>query len=119
MNDLPEKISAIWALATGRPLPFLPEPHDIPEDFPVFFPLIGFAIGLACALTGWIVVWLFGGFAGALFSGVLIALLLEIITGWRGFNGAALFSMRFFPKAAESAPDKFFAQPIFFRFQWI
>ena len=114
MNDLPEKISAIWALATGRPLPFLPEPRNIPEDFPVFFPLIGFAVGLACALTGWIVVWLFGGFAGALFSGILIALLLEIITGWRGFNGAALFSMRFFPNAGESAPDKFFAQPIFF-----
>lgn len=114
MNGMPEKISAIWTLATGRPLPFLPEPHEIPEDFPLFFPLIGFAVGLACALSAWIVVWLFGDFAGALFSGILIALLLELITGWRGFNGAALFSMRFFPKAAEAAPDKFIAQPMFF-----
>ena len=114
MNGMPEKISAIWTLATGRPLPFLPDPHEIPEDFPLFFPLIGFAIGLACALTAWIVVWLFGDFAGAIFSGILIALLLELITGWRGFNGAALFSMRLFPGAAEAAPDKFTAQPIFF-----
>jgi len=109
-----EKLSATWTLATGRPLPFLPEPREIPEDFPVWFPLIGLGIGLLCALTAWIVVWLFGAFAGSLFSGVLIALLLEILTGWRGFNGSALFAIRFFPKAAGAAPDKFTAQPMFF-----
>ena len=65
MNSTLEKISAAWALATGRPLPFLPEPKAIPEDFPVFFPLIGLVIGLACSLTAWIVVWLFGSFAGS------------------------------------------------------
>lgn len=114
MNSMIEKFSAIWTLATGRPLPFLPEPHEIPEDFPLFFPLLGFAIGLVCALTAWLVVWLFGDFAGAIFSGILIALLLELMTGWRGFNGAALFSMRFFPSATEAAPDRFIAQPMFF-----
>ena len=114
MNSTLEKISAAWALATGRPLPFLPEPKAIPEDFPVFFPLIGLATGLACSLTAWFVVWLFGPFAGSVFSGILIALLLEILTGWRGFNGAALFSLRFFPKSADAAPDKFTAQPMFF-----
>ena len=114
MNNTLERIIAAWTLATGRPLPFLPEPKAVPEDFPVFFPLIGLAVGLACSLTAWIVVWLFGPFAGAVFSGILIALLLEILTGWRGFNGAALFSLRFFPKAADAAPDKFTAQPMFF-----
>ena len=109
-----EKISAIWTLATGRPLPFLPEPKEIPEDFPVWFPLIGLAVGLLCALTAWIVEWLFGDFAGAMLSGILVALLLEILTGWRGFNGSALFAMRFFPKTAGAAPDKFTAQPMFF-----
>ena len=113
-NSTLEKLSAVWTLATGRPLPFLPEPKNIPEDFPVWFPLIGLAVGLACSLIAWIVVWLFGDFAGAMFSGVLIALLLEILTGWRGFNGSALFAMRFFPKAADAAPDKFTAQPMFF-----
>lgn len=113
-NNTLEKLSAVWTLATGRPLPFLPEPKEIPEDFPVWFPLIGLAVGLACSLIAWIVVWLFGDFAGAMFSGVLIALLLEILTGWRGFNGSALFTMRFFPKAADAAPDKFTAQPMFF-----
>ena len=113
-NDTVEKISTVWTLATGRPLPFLPEPREIPEDFPVFFPLVGLAAGLACALIAWIVVWLFGDFAGAMFAGVLIALLLEILTGWRGFNGAALFAIRFFPKAAEAAPGQFIAQPMFF-----
>ena len=113
-NSTLEKLSAVWTLATGRPLPFLPEPKEIPEDFPVWFPLIGLVIGLACALIAWTVVWLFGSFAGAMFSGVLIALLLEILTGWRGFNGSALFAMRFFPNAADAAPDKFTAQPIFF-----
>ena len=114
MNSTLEAISAAWALATGRPLPFLPEPNRIPEDFPLYFPLIGLAVGLACSLTAWIVVWLFGSFAGAMFSGVLIALLLEILTGWRGFNGAALFAIRFFPKAADASPDRFTAQPMFF-----
>ena len=114
MNDTLEKISAVWTLATGHPLPFLPEPKTIPEDFPVCFPLIGLAVGLACALTAWIVVWLFGSFAGAMFSGILIAFLLEILTGWRGFNGTAMLAIRFFPKAAEAAPDKFTAQPMFF-----
>ena len=113
-NNMLEKISTVWTLATGRPLPFLPEPQEIPEDFPVYFPLVGLAVGLVCSLTAWIVVWLFGAFAGAMFSGVLIALLLEIVTGWRGFNGAALFAVRFFPKAADAAPDKFIAQPMFF-----
>ena len=109
-----EKLSAVWTLATGRPLPFLPEPKEIPDDFPVFFPLIGFLIGLLYSLAAWLVVWLFGSFAGSAFSGILIALLLEIITGWRGFNGAALFSMRFFPNAGNAAPDRFTAQPMFF-----
>ena len=113
-NSTLEKLSAVWTLATGRPLPFLPEPEEVPEDFPVWFPLIGLAVGLVCALVAWLVVWLFGDFAGAMFSGILIALLLEILTGWRGFNGSALFAMRFFPKAADAAPDKFTAQPIFF-----
>ena len=113
-NNMLDKLSAVWTLATWRPLPFLPEPKEIPEDFPVWFPLIGLVIGLVCALIAWIVVWLFGDFAGAMFSGVLIALLLEILTGWRGFNGSALFAMRFFPKAADAAPDKFTAQPMFF-----
>ena len=114
MNKNLEKISSVWTLATGRPLPFLPDPKTIPEDFPLFFPLIGLAVGLVCSLTAWFVVWLFGSFAGAMFSGVLIAFLLEILTGWRGFNGAALFSMRFFPKTADAPPDKFTAQPMFF-----
>ena len=113
-NSTLEKLSAVWTLATGRPLPFLPEPKEIPEGFPVWFPLIGLVIGLACALVAWIVVWLFGAFAGAMFSGVLIALLLEILTGWRGFNGSALFTMRFFPKTADASPDRFTAQPMFF-----
>ena len=113
MNSTLETISAAWALATGRPLPFLPEPKKIPEDFPLYFPLIGLAVGLACSLTAWIVVWLFGPFAGSMFSGVLIALLLEILTGWRGFNGVAAYAMRFFPKAAEAAPGKFTVQPMF------
>ena len=113
-NNMLEKISTVWTLATGRPLPFLPEPQEIPEDFPVYFPLVGLAVGLVCSLTAWIVVWLFGAFAGAMFSGVLIALLLEIVTGWRGFNGSALFAMRFFPKTAGAAPDHFTAQPMFF-----
>jgi cobalamin synthase len=114
MNSTLEKISAVWTLATGRPLPFLPEPKTIPAVFPVFFPLIGLAIGLACSLAAWIVVWLFGTFAGSMFSGVLIALLLEILTGWRGFNGAALFASRFARTSDDAAPDKFIAQPIFF-----
>ena len=114
MNRTLESISAAWTLATGRPLPFLPEPNTIPEDFPVCFPLIGLALGLVCSLTAWLVVWLFGAFAGSMFSGVLIALLLEILTGWRGFNGAALFAVRFFPKTADAAPDRFTAQPMFF-----
>ena len=115
MNNITlEKISTVWTLATGRSLPFLPEPREIPEDFPVWFPLVGLAIGLVCALIAWIVVWLFGDFAGAMFAGILIALLLEIVTGWRGFNGAVLFAIRFFPKSAESAPDRFTAQPMFF-----
>ena len=114
MNNTLETISAAWALATGRPLPFLPEPKKIPEDFPLYFPLIGLAVGLACSLLAWIVVWLFGPFAGSMFSGVLIALLLEILTGWRGFNGAAMYAMRFFPKAADAAPGRFTAQPMFF-----
>lgn len=113
-NSTLEKLSSTWTLATGRPLPFLPEPKEIPEDFPVFFPLIGLVVGLACSLTAWIIVWLFGSFAGVLFSGVLIALLLEILTGWRGFNGATLFAMRFFPKDPAAAPDRFTAQPMFF-----
>jgi cobalamin synthase len=114
VNSTLEKISAIWTLATGRPLPFLPEPRTIPDDFPPYFPLVGLAIGLACSLTAWIVVWLFGTFAGAMFSGVLIALLLEILTGWRGFNGSAVSAMRVFTKAADAPPDKFTAQPMFF-----
>ena len=113
-NSTLEKLSAVWTLATGRPLPFLPEPKEVPEDFPVWFPLIGMAVGMVCALLAWLIVWLFGAFAGSLFSGILIALLLEILTGWRGFNGSALFAIRFFPKAADAAPDKFIAQPIFF-----
>ena len=114
MNNVLEKFSAAWALATGRPLPFLPKPEEIPEDFPVFFPLIGLIIGLGCSLTAWIIVWLFGDFAGVLFAGVLIALMLEILTGWRGFNGAALFAMRFLPRKQDAAPDRFTAQPMFF-----
>ena len=114
MNDTIEKITAAWMLATGRQLPFLPEPKSVPEDFPVFFPLIGLVVGLACSLTAWIVVWLFGSFAGAMFAGILVAFLLEILTAWRGFNGAALFSLRYFPKAADAAPDKFTSQPMFF-----
>jgi cobalamin synthase len=114
VNSAIEKISAAWTLATGCSLPFLPEPKNVPEDSPVFFPAIGLAVGLICSLTAWIVVWLFGSFAGAMFSGVLIALLLEILTGWRGFNGAAVFAVRFFPKTADAAPDRFTAQPMFF-----
>ena len=114
VNSTLEKFSAAWTLATGRPLPLLPEPRKIPQDFPVYFPLIGLAVGLACALTAWIIVWLFGSFAGSMFSGVLVAFLLEILTGWRGFNGAALFSARLFPRAANAPPDKFTAQPMFF-----
>ena len=59
MNNTLERIIAAWTLATGRPLPFLPEPKEIPDDFPVFFPLIGLAVGLACSLAAWFVVWLF------------------------------------------------------------
>jgi len=114
VNDTIEKITAAWTLATGRPLPFLPEPKSVPEDFPVFFPLVGLAVGVACSLAAWIVVWLFGSFAGAMFAGILVAFLLEILTAWRGFNGAALFSLRYFPKTADAAPDKFTAQPMFF-----
>jgi len=114
MNNLLEKVSAVWTLATGRPLPYLPVPKEVPDDFPVFFPLIGLVIGLACSILAGLVVWLFGLFAGAVFSGILLALLLEIVTGWRGFNGAGLFAMRFFPKTAEASPDKFTAQPMFF-----
>ena len=113
-NKLLERISAVWTLATGRPLPFLPEPEKVPEDFPVFFPPIGLVIGLACAVLAWILVWLFGTFAGSVFAGILLALTLEIITGWRGFNGAALFAIRFIPNAGNAAPDKFTAQPMFF-----
>ena len=109
-----EKGSAVWTLATGRPLPFLPEPNDVPEDFPAFFPLIGLAIGVACAVLAWIIVWLFGAFAGSIFAGILLTLMLEIITAWRGFNGAALFAIRFFPKTGNAPPDKFTAQPMFF-----
>ena len=76
-NSLSEKLSAVWTLATGRPLPFLPEPGRVPEDFPVFFPLIGFALGLAFSLIAWLLVWLFGAFAGAKLAGILIAFLLE------------------------------------------
>jgi len=114
VNNTIEKLSAVWTLATGRPLPFLPEPKEIPKDFPAWFPPVGLAIGMACALIAWSVVWLFGTFAGALLSGILTALLLEFLTGWRGFNGSALFAMRFFPNAADAAPDKFTAQPMFF-----
>ena len=114
MNNLLEKGAASWMLATGRPLPFLPEPKNIPDDFPAFFPLIGLAIGTGCAVLAWIVVWLFGAFAGSVFAGILLALTLEIVTGWRGFNGAALSVMRFFPNAGNAPPDRFTAQPIFF-----
>ena len=114
MNNLLEKGSAAWTLATGRPLPFLPEPKDVPEDFPAMVPLIGLAIGTGCAVLAWLVVWLFGAFAGSIFAGILLALMLEIITAWRGFNGAALFTMRFCPNAGNAPPDKFTAQPIFF-----
>ena len=113
-NNLPERVSAVWMLATGRPLPFLPEPEKVPDDFPVFLPLIGLVIGLGCAILAWILVWLFGAFAGSVFAGILLALMLEIITGWRGFNGAALFAIRFFPNAGNAAPDRFTAQPMFF-----
>lgn len=114
MNSTLEKISAVWTLATGRPLPFLPEPEKAPEDFPVFFPAIGLAVGLLCSLTAWLIVWLFGSFAGSMFSGVLIALLLEILTGWRGFNGVSVFASRIFPGSPDAAPDRFTAQPMFF-----
>ena len=114
MNNLFEKLSAVWTLATGRPLPFLPEPEKVPDDFPVFLPLIGLVIGLGCAILAWILVWLFGAFAGSVFAGILLALMLEIITGWRGFNGAARLAMRFFPNAADAPPDRFTAQPMFF-----
>ena len=114
MNNLLEKGSAIWTLATGRPLPFLPEPKDIPDDFPAYFPLIGLAIGLGGAVLAWIVVWLFGAFAGSVFAGILLALMLEIVTSWRGFNGAALFAIRFFPNSGNAPPDRFTAQPMFF-----
>ena len=113
-NSLSEKISSVWTLATGRPLPFLPTPSRIPQDFPVFFPLVGLAVGCLCALTSAIVILLFGPFAGSVISGILIALMLEIVTAWRGFNGAALFCMRFFPNAESAEPDRFFAQPMFF-----
>jgi len=115
MKEILEKISAAWMIATGRPLPSLPEPGAVPDDFPAFIPLVGFVLGLACSLLAWIVVWLFGPFAGSVLAGILLALLLEIVTGWRGFNGAALFVMRFFPAAGGGAPpDKFTAQPMFF-----
>lgn len=113
-NVLLEKFSTAWALATGRPLAFLPEPRTIPEDFPLFFPVIGLVIGLVCSLLAGLVFWLFGALAGSIFSGVLIAVILEIVTGWSGFNGAALFLLRFFPKAEEAEPDRFTAQPMFF-----
>lgn len=113
-NALLEKISTAWALATGRPLAFLPEPRTVPEDFPAFFPFVGLAIGVVCSLMSWVVFKLFGPLAGSFFSGILVALVLEIVTGWSGFNGGALFLMRFFPKAGEAAPDKFTAQPMFF-----
>ena len=114
MNNLLEKGSAVWTLATGRALPFLPEPKDIPDDFPAFFPLIGLAIGMVCAVLAWLVVWLFGAFAGSVFAGIMLALTLEIVTGWRGFNGAALFAIHLFPNTGNAPPDKFTAQPIFF-----
>lgn len=114
MNDMLEKIAAVWTLATGRPLQFLPEPEEVPDDFPVLFPLIGLILGILCAVIAWLFVWLFGLFAGSVFSGILIAFLLEIVTGWRGFNGAGLFAMRFFPKAGEAPPDRFTSQPMFF-----
>ena len=114
MNNLLEKGSAVWTLATGRPLPFLPEPKDVPEDFPAFVPLIGLVVGAGCAVLAWLVVWLFGAFAGSIFAGILLSLTLEIVTAWRGFNGAALFAMRFFPNAGNTPPDKFTAQPMFF-----
>ena len=113
-NGLSEKISSVWTLATGRPLPFLPPPAKIPQDFPVLFPLVGLAVGCLCALVSWLVVWLLGAFAGSVVSGILIALMLEIVTAWRGFNGAALFCMRFFPKNEEAGQDSFIAQPMFF-----
>ena len=114
MKTMLEKISDVWTLATGRPLQFLPEPEKIPDDFPVFIPAVGLAIGLACSILAWILVWLFGTFAGSIFVGILLSLMLEIVTGWRGFNGAAMFAIRFFPNAGNAAPDKFIAQPMFF-----
>ena len=113
-NKLLERISAVWTLATGRPLPFLLEPEKVPDDFPVLIPPVGLVIGLGCAVLAWILVWLFGAFAGSVFAGILLALMLEIITGWRGFNGAALFAIRFFPNTGNASPDKFTAQPMFF-----
>ena len=113
-NELIEKISAVWTLATGRPLPSLPEPRKVPEDFPVFFPLVGLVVGLAATLIAWLTVWLFGGFAGAKLAGILIAFLLELLTAWRGFNGSARLAMRLFPNAADAPPDRFTAQPMFF-----
>ena len=113
-NGWSEKISSVWALATGRPLPFLPPPAGIPEDFPIYFPVVGLVVGCLCAVTSWLVLWLFGTLAGAVVSGILIALMLEIITAWRGFNGGALFLMRLFPKTEEAASDNFIAQPMFF-----
>ena len=86
-NDLLEKLSAVWTLATGRPLPFLPPPAKVPEDFPVFFPAIGLFVGFCATLIAWVMVWLFGDVAGATLAGILIAFLLELLTGWRGFNG--------------------------------
>ena len=111
-NSMLEKISTVWALATGRPLPFLPDPEEVPEDFPVFFPAVGLVIGTICALAAWLILWLFGPFAGSVITGILLALLLEIVTSWRGFNGSALFCLRLFPKAADS--ESFASQPIFF-----
>ena len=114
MNEVLETISAIWTLAAGHPLPFLPESREIPDDFPVFVPLIGLVFGVACSLLAWIIAWLFGPLAGSILAGIALALLLEIATGWHGFNGAAMFAMRFFPAAGSAPPDKFTAQPMFF-----
>ena len=113
-NDLLEKLSAVWTLATGRPLPFLPTPSKMPDDFPVFFPAIGLFVGLCATLIAWAMVWLFGDVAGATLAGILIAFLLELLTAWRGFNGAARLAMRFFPNATDAPPDRFTAQPMFF-----
>ena len=32
-HDRLKEVSSVWTLATGRPLPFLPEPEDVPDDF--------------------------------------------------------------------------------------